>query len=74
MDQLGKALVISGLSLASIGMVVWVASMTGFRLGRLPGDIVIQKPTYSVYIPITSMIALSVALSIAAAIVGTIRR
>lgn len=33
-------------------------------LGRLPGDIVIEKPGLRVYIPITTMILVSAALSL----------
>ena len=34
--------------------------------GRLPGDIIIDKPNFKVYIPITTMIIISVILSILA--------
>ncbi len=32
-------------------------------IGKLPGDIVIDKPNLKVYIPITSMIVLSILIS-----------
>jgi len=34
------------------------------RLGRLPGDIVIERPSYSFYFPIVTSLVLSVVLSI----------
>ena len=34
--------------------------------GRLPGDIIIDKPNFKVYIPITTMIIISVILTILA--------
>ncbi len=36
----------------------------GGFLGRLPGDIVIEKENYTVYIPITTMIVVSIVLSL----------
>jgi len=33
-------------------------------LGRLPGDIVIERPSYSFYFPIVTSLVLSVVLSI----------
>ena len=35
----------------------------GATVGKLPGDIVIQKENYTIYIPITTMIIVSIALS-----------
>ena len=36
----------------------------GGLLGRLPGDIVIEKENYTVYIPLTTMLLVSVVLSL----------
>ncbi len=36
----------------------------GGFLGRLPGDIVIEKENYTVYIPLTTMLLVSVVLSL----------
>ena len=33
-------------------------------LGRLPGDIIIDRPTFKLYVPITTMILLSALLSL----------
>lgn len=35
-----------------------------FPLGRLPGDIVVQKPGFSFFFPITSMLLVSLVVSI----------
>jgi len=35
----------------------------GATIGKLPGDIVIQKENYTIYIPVTTMIIVSIALS-----------
>jgi hypothetical protein len=33
-------------------------------LGRLPGDVIIDKPNLKIYIPITTMILISVLISV----------
>ena len=57
----GKLLVVAGLMIAAIGALMWLGqSMRWFRLFRLPGDIAIERDGFSLYIPITSLILLSV--------------
>jgi uncharacterized protein HemY len=52
-----------------LGVVLIVAGLlwpwlTKLGLGRLPGDIVIERDNYRVYIPITTSIVISVVLSL----------
>ena len=35
-----------------------------FPIGRLPGDIVIDRPNLKIYIPITTMIIISIIISL----------
>ncbi|AFZ66276.1 DUF2905 domain-containing protein [Deinococcus peraridilitoris] len=63
-----KVLILIGLALTVLG-VVWLASPQTFPklfswFGRLPGDIRIHNENASVFIPLTSMIVVSVALSL----------
>ena len=58
--RLGDLLIVFGLVLVVIGIVFKVFPM----LGRLPGDIVIKGDGYSIYIPITTSILLSIVLTI----------
>lgn len=58
----GKVLVVIGLSIASVGLVVWLAG-DRIRLFRLPGDIVTERPGFGLYIPIVSMLLLGVVAS-----------
>ena len=56
-------------TLIIIGIVVLVAGLlwpflAKLPLGRLPGDIVIDKPHLKVYIPITTMILVSAVISL----------
>jgi Protein of unknown function (DUF2905) len=52
-----------------LGVVLIVAGLlwpwlTKLGLGRLPGDIVIERDNFRVYIPITTSIVISVVLSL----------
>ena len=63
-SSVGPALVVAGL-LASSGMLSW--------FGRLPGDIRIERPHTRIYIPLTSMLLVSVALSLIAAVLRRLK-
>lgn len=56
-----------GLVLVVIGLLWGPLSRLG--LGRLPGDIVIERENLTLYIPVTSAILVSVALSLIFAVV-----
>lgn len=57
-----RILIIIGLVILIIGILwPWLGKIP---LGRLPGDIMIDKPGMKVYIPITTMILISVVISI----------
>lgn len=59
-----KALIIIGLLIVVLGLSwPWLMKLP---LGRLPGDIVIDRPGFKVYIPITTMVLVSLFLSILA--------
>ncbi len=60
--QGGKLLLYLGLSLVAAGLLWMLGSKLG--LGRLPGDIVIQKKNTTFYFPIVTSIVISVVLSI----------
>lgn len=60
-------MVAMGAGLFVLGLLVWGGMLSWF--GQLPGDIRIVRPSTRVYIPITSMVILSVVLSAVLAIV-----
>lgn len=53
--------------LAIVGLLVWSGALSWF--GRLPGDIRIRNEHTRAFIPITSMLLISVVLSIILAVV-----
>jgi hypothetical protein len=67
MPALGKMLIITGVVLIVAGIAFIFADKVPF-LGRLPGDISIQKERFSFYFPITTCIIISIVLSIIFAI------
>jgi hypothetical protein len=42
-----------------------IAGSVRFGIGRLPGDIVVQRENFSFYLPVASAILVSIALSLA---------
>ena len=63
MPDLGKFLVIVGLTLAAVGALLWSGFGKGW-LGRLPGDIHYTRPNFSFHFPIVTCLLLSLLLSL----------
>ncbi len=75
MEQAGKLLVVAGLSLAAVGALLWLGqSVPWLRLGRLPGDLAIQRDGFSFFFPITTMLLLSALATGIFWLIGTLRR
>jgi len=64
MTDFGKILVVTGLTLALVGAVLWLAGNSNLPLGRLPGDIRIERPNFRFYFPLTTCLLLSLVLSL----------
>jgi len=62
-ETLGKWLVVAGVGLALLGGSLWLLSRVPF-LGRLPGDIRIERPGFTCMVPLASSIIISVLLTI----------
>jgi hypothetical protein len=74
LEQVGKTLMVAGLVIAAIGLLMWLGWFKWLRLGRLPGDIAIQRYGFSMYIPLTSMLLVSIVLTLVFWVVGVLRR
>jgi hypothetical protein len=63
-------LVVIGAVIALVGVVLIVAERFGLRLGRLPGDIAVERDRFKLYVPLGTSLILSVILSLVLWLVG----
>ncbi|UYZ12385.1 MULTISPECIES: DUF2905 domain-containing protein [Brevibacillus] len=64
MNPVAKLLIIGGAVLIAIGLL-WQLGGRFLPLGRLPGDIVVEKENVKFYFPIVTCIVISILLSLA---------
>lgn len=62
MREVGKIIFFAGLAIAVLGLLLWSGFGRGW-LGRLPGDLRIERPGVSIYFPIVTCLLISLALS-----------
>ena len=62
-DGVGRLLIVGGVVIAVVGLVLVVAPNIPF-LGRLPGDIRIENENTRVFIPLGTMLLVSIVLPI----------
>jgi len=60
----GKWIILIGILLLIAGMIIYFFHDHLQWIGKLPGDIRIEKENFSFYFPITTMILLSIVVSI----------
>jgi heme/copper-type cytochrome/quinol oxidase subunit 2 len=63
MGSLGKLLILAGLVLVLLGCFLTFGGKS-FPLGRLPGDIRVERENFSFYFPVVSCIVVSVVFSL----------
>lgn len=63
MNEIGKFLIIFGLLIVLIGFILIFAGKIPL-IGKLPGDIVIERKNFTLYLPIGTSIFLSIILSV----------
>jgi hypothetical protein len=57
-----KALIVIGVAIVCAGLLwPWLSKLP---IGRFPGDIIVRRPGFTLYIPITTMIVVSVVVSL----------
>ena len=64
MENIGRILIITGLIIFVAGLIIYFAGNRLTWLGHLPGDINIVRNNFRIFIPITTMLLLSAAISI----------
>lgn len=65
MNNIPKFLIAAGIGLIVIGLI-WAVLSRFINLGRLPGDIAVEKGNVKFYFPIVTCIVISVVLSLLA--------
>jgi hypothetical protein len=65
MDVIGRSLLIFGVLLVAAGGLVLLASRLPF-LGRLPGDLFFQRDGVSFYLPLATIVVVSIVLTLVA--------
>ncbi len=62
---LGRMLLVVGAVLAALGLLLILAEkLPGLRIGRLPGDISVERPGFRFYFPLATSILLSAVASL----------
>lgn len=64
MERLGKTVVLIGALILVAGLIIWFLGDKLRFLGNLPGDIRIERENYRIYIPVTTMILVSIVLTL----------
>jgi phosphotransferase system glucose/maltose/N-acetylglucosamine-specific IIC component len=63
-SQTGKYLIFIGIGIIVVGAIVYFFHDKLHWIGRLPGDIRIEKENFKVFIPITTMVLFSLLLTL----------
>lgn len=69
MNDVGKALIAFGLLIALVGVALVLVGRVPW-IGRLPGDIHIQRGNWTFYFPLATSLLLSVVLTLVLYLVG----
>jgi len=66
LSALGRFLILIGAVLLLVGgVLLWIGKTSGLGwLGRLPGDIYIERKNFSLYFPLTTGLIISLILSL----------
>ncbi|ACL26445.1 MULTISPECIES: DUF2905 domain-containing protein [Chloroflexus] len=69
MTELGRWLIGTGVVLIVIGLIVLAAGRLPW-LGRLPGDILIERDNLTIFIPLGTMLVVSLVLTVIANVIA----
>jgi len=64
MTQIGKSVILVGLVIVIIGAVIYFFGSKLSWLGKLPGDIRIERENFKLYFPLTTMLMVSLLLNV----------
>lgn len=69
MEQIGRFLILTGLIIAAVGGLLLLSGKLAW-LGRLPGDIIIEKKNFTFYFPLATSVVISVVLTLVFWLIG----
>ena len=72
MDFLGRGLMTLGAVFLAVGFLLWLSPQIPF-LGKLPGDLRIEREGFVLYVPITSCLVVSAVVSLLAQLLARLR-
>ncbi len=72
-NDIAKILMIAGASLFLLGILFAIGSRIPW-FGNLPGDIVVKRDNFTLFVPLGTMILLSVALTVVLNLIGRLFR
>lgn len=64
LEQLGKSLILIGVVIAVVGGLLYLGGRIPF-IGKLPGDILIQRKNYTFYFPLATGLLISLIITLA---------
>ncbi|HVI96105.1 MAG TPA: DUF2905 domain-containing protein [Anaeromyxobacter sp.] len=71
LGALGRTLIALGAVVALLGVVLVVADrFPGLRIGKLPGDVSIERENFRLYFPLGTSIVVSIVLSLVLWLIG----
>ncbi|HEV8281793.1 MAG TPA: DUF2905 domain-containing protein [Candidatus Limnocylindrales bacterium] len=73
LEGIGRLLLLGGIVLGLLGVILILAPNLPF-IGRLPGDIRIETDTVRIYLPLGTMLVVSLILTIVLNLVGGVGR
>lgn len=71
-EEVGRALIVFGVVMIAVGAVLWLWPQVPW-LGRLPGDIHVERPGFRFSFPIVTCLLISVVVTVVLNLVGRLR-
>lgn len=66
LGSIGRTLLVLGAALAAVGGLLLLAErFPGLRIGRLPGDLSVERDRFRLYLPLGTSILISIVLTLA---------
>ncbi|MEE8121190.1 MAG: DUF2905 domain-containing protein [Anaerolineales bacterium] len=65
LSSIARWVILAGVAIIIVGIGLWLAGHFDLPLGRLPGDIHIERGGFSCFIPLATSILLSLLLTLA---------